>query len=139
MEGNTTQPSTTAEPLLRRTRRRLKPWWAAAVLLVVVGLWWFTRGEDTEEADQPLLAAVETGSIENTIASAGTLKPSAFVDVGAQVSGQLQKLYVEIGDKVEEGQLLAEIDARVQAARVEASRASIAAQEAQLDARRASL
>lgn len=139
MAGNNTQPGTAGEPLLRRARRRFKPWWAAAVLLVVVGQWWFMRGEDTEEADQPLLATVETGSIENTIASAGTLKPSAFVDVGAQVSGQLQKLYVEIGDNVEAGQLLAEIDARVQASRVEASRASIAAQEAQLDARGAAL
>lgn len=137
--GNNNQMDMSGGPLLRGVRRRIKPWWAAAALLVVVGLWWFMRGEDTEETDQPLLATVEIGSIENTIASAGTLKPSAFVDVGAQVSGQLQKLYVEVGDMVEQGQLLVEIDARVQESRVEASRASIAAQEAQLDARRASL
>ena len=43
------------------------------------------------------------------------------IEVGAQVSGQLQTLHVEVGDRVEEGQLLAEIDARVQAGRVEAA------------------
>ncbi|MDY6982736.1 MAG: efflux RND transporter periplasmic adaptor subunit, partial [Pseudomonadota bacterium] len=91
------------------------------------------------ETSQPLLATVARGDIENTVAAAGTLKPSSFVDVGAQVSGILQKLYVDVGDTVEQGQLLAEIDARVQQSRVDASRANILAQEAQLEARKASL
>ena len=110
-------------------------------LLVVAGAgWWYwQKTHPVTEADEPLIATVEIGSIENTIASSGTLKPSRLIEVGAQVSGQLQKLYVQVGDVVEEGQLLAEIDARVQAGRVEASRASIAAQEAQLAARRAAL
>lgn len=123
-------------------RKRGKRGWLGFGLLalVIIGGWWFwQRSQQQEAADAPLLATVEIGSIQNTIASAGTLKPSRFVDVGAQVSGQLQKLHVQVGDVVEEGQLLAEIDARVQVARLEASRASIAAQEAQLDAREAQL
>ncbi len=121
-------------------RRRFKPWWAVVAVVVVVGIWWYvSKGGDDAEENQPLLVTVAVGSIENTVAAAGTLKPSEFIDVGAQVSGILQKLHVEVGDKVEEGQLLAEIDARVQQSRVEASRADILAQEAQLDARRASL
>ena len=79
------------------------------------------------------------GNIENTISSAGSLKPSDFVDVGAQVSGQLEKLYVEVGDKVEANQLLAEIDARTQESRVQASRAALGALEAQIASRQASL
>jgi macrolide-specific efflux system membrane fusion protein len=97
------------------------------------------REDAAAPEDEALLATVEIGSIENTIAAAGSLKPSNYVDVGAQVSGQLQRLYVEIGDFVEEGQLLAEIDARVQEARVSASRASIESLEVQLDARQAAL
>src|SRR5690606_31227615 len=54
-------------------------------------------------------------------------------------SGQLEKLHVEVGDVVEAGQLLAEIDARVQFERVNASRASLEGQQAQLDARRSAL
>jgi macrolide-specific efflux system membrane fusion protein len=104
------------------------------------GGWWYFFGMQEKVAeDQPLLATVEIGNIENTIASAGSLKPSDYVDVGAQVSGQLQKLYVDVGDVVEAGQLLAEIDARVQEAKVEASRANLQALEAQLDARRSAL
>lgn len=97
------------------------------------------RGGESEPQNEMLLATIEIGSIENTIAAAGSLKPSNYVDVGAQVSGQLQRLFVEIGDIVEEGQLLAEIDARVQEARVNASRANIESLEVQLNARKAAL
>jgi len=124
------------------TKRRNRLVLVCLIVLVAVGgagYWYWQNTLQAQAEDAPLLATVERGSIENTIASAGTLKPSRYVDVGAQVSGQLQRLHAQVGDVVEQGQLLAEIDARVQAAKVEASRASIAAQEAQLDARRAAL
>ncbi len=137
MAANETQ---SAAPAFGPRRRRFKPWMAVAGIIVLAGAWYvMSGGDDADEADQPLLVVVERGDIENTVAAAGTLKPSEFIDVGAQVSGILQKLYVEVGDKVEEGQLLAEIDARVQQARVEGSRANILGQEAQLEARKAAL
>ena len=116
-------------PRRRKKSRKL----AIAVVLAVVGIAAYFTLSDSGEApeDAPLIAAVERGDIENTISSAGSLKPSDYVDVGAQVSGQLQKLHVEVGDIVEEGQLLAEIDARTQQSRVEASRSAIEALEAQ--------
>jgi macrolide-specific efflux system membrane fusion protein len=112
---------------------------AAVVLLAAAagGYWYF--GREVEVEDEPLLAQVRMGSIENTISASGNLKPSNFVDVGAQVSGILQILHVEVGDVVEQGQLLAEIDARVQAERVNASRASLDSQKAQIDARASAL
>jgi macrolide-specific efflux system membrane fusion protein len=125
------------------TRARRKRFLLTFVLLLLAlgggGYWYWQNSRQAQAEDAPLLATVAIGSIENTIASSGILKPSRYVDVGAQVSGQLTKLHVAIGDVVTEGQLLAEIDARVQASKVEASRASIAAQEAQLDARVAAL
>lgn len=136
MAGNTTQDGFSAA----RRRRRIRNLALVAIVALAGGVWFYAfRGDADAETSQPLLATVERGNIENTVAAAGTLKPSSFVDVGAQVSGILQKLYVEVGDTVEQGQLLAEIDARVQQARVDASRASILAQEAQLEARKASL
>jgi macrolide-specific efflux system membrane fusion protein len=101
--------------------------------------YWYLSQQEEAPTNEARISVVEIGSIENTIAAAGSLQPSEYVDVGAQVSGQLQRLYVDVGDVVEEGQLLAEIDARVQEARVEASRASIEALEAQLTAREAAL
>ncbi len=110
------------------------------VLLLAVGLayYWYVDEEEVVES-QPLIATVDFGDIENTIAATGSLIPFETVEVGAQVSGQLLRLYVEAGDLVEQGQLLAEIDARQQQQRVESSRASLAGQEALLEARQASL
>lgn len=132
--------NTMSEVFTGGARRRFKVWWFVLAVIAIAGIWiYLGRDGESGEAAQPLLATVERGSIENTVAAAGTLKPSEFIDVGAQVSGILQKLHVEVGDKVEEGQLLAEIDARVQEARVEGSRANILGLEAQLEARKASL
>ncbi len=122
-----------------RKKRGRKWGLISIVLLVALGLYFYLQDDEEALVDQPLIATVTVGDIENTISSAGSLKPSVFVDVGAQVSGQLQKLHVEVGDRVEAGQLLAEIDARTQVSRVEASRAALAALEAQVSSRRASL
>src|SRR5690606_33032519 len=52
-------------------------------------------------------------------------QPRDYVDVGAQVSGQVKKIHVEVGSAVQEGELLAEIDPTVYRARVDASRAQL--------------
>lgn len=118
---------------------RRHPLLAVIVLLAAAGAtYWFTKGSN-EPTTKPLIATVTVGNIENTVTAAGSLQPRNFVDVGAQVSGQLEKLFVEVGDVVEQGQLLAQIDASVQAQRVAASKASLDALEAQLASRQASL
>jgi ABC-type antimicrobial peptide transport system permease subunit len=67
-------------------------------LLFVGGAYTIFFGDKSSIIEsQPLLVTIEIGSIENTIAAAGSLKPSNYVDVGAQVSGQLQRLYVGMG------------------------------------------
>ena len=110
------------------------------VALIAGGLGYYWYGDEEQVVEsQPLIATVDFGDIENTIAATGSLIPFETVEVGAQVSGQLLRLYVEAGDLVEQGQLLAEIDARQQQQRVESSRASLAGQEALLEARQASL
>jgi len=122
-------------------KKQKKRWGLVAsvvVLAAAAGGYWYL-GREVAVEDAPLLAQVRMGSIENTISSSGSLKPSNFVDVGAQVSGILQILHVEVGDVVEQGQLLAEIDARVQVERVNASRASLDSQKAQIDARASAL
>ena len=89
------------------------------------------------DASPGLLVAVARGDIENTVTAGGTIKPSAFVDVGAQASGQLQKIHVVIGQTVAESDLLAEIDATVQMNKVEQGRAQLRSAEAQREAREA--
>jgi membrane fusion protein, macrolide-specific efflux system len=73
------------------------------------------------------------GHIEATVTAQGKLEPREYVVVGAQVSGQLKKIHVEIGDTVKAGALLAEIDPRVYQARVQADLARLKNLQAQLN------
>lgn len=108
-------------------------------VLIVVGLLWRSvfAGDETDVVytTEP----VTRGDIENLVTATGTLQPRDYVDVGAQVSGQLKKLHVEVGSEVKAGDLLAEIDATVYAAKVDATRAQLRNQQAQLQEREAQL
>ena len=75
---------------------------------------------------------VSRGDIESSVTALGTLQPRRYVDVGAQASGQIQKIHVEVGDVVKEGQLLVEIDPSTQKAKLDAGRFSIENLKAQL-------
>ena len=90
-------------------------------------------------ADGTTVTELEDADIEDLVTALGTLEPYDYVDVGAQVSGQLEQLHVDLGDKVEKGQLLAEIDASVQESRVQAGLAELDALRAQLEQQRAEL
>ncbi|MBI1238304.1 MAG: efflux RND transporter periplasmic adaptor subunit [Alphaproteobacteria bacterium] len=108
---------------------------AAAIiagLLLVFPIW---------GTDAPALstATVERGDLSVTIAASGKVKPADYVDVGAQVSGQLKRFLVDVGDKVARGDLLAEIDPRIAQSKVDQGRAQLRELEAALDQQEASV
>lgn len=92
------------------------------------GLLW-GRGEAMDVDSVPVVR----GTIESSVSALGVLQPRHYVDVGAQVSGQILRLHVQPGDVVKRGQLLVEIDPSVQRATVDAGRASLAGLRAQRD------
>ncbi len=102
------------------------------LVLVVLGYWGLGKLFASPSEPDYLTAPVVRGDVQDTIGSLGTLEPRDYVDVGTQVSGQLDRLLVDIGDQVEQGQLLAEIDATVYESRVRSSRASLNNLRAQL-------
>lgn len=88
-------------------------------------------------AEYSPITKVKLGNIESVVTAQGTLEPKDYVDVGAQVSGEVIKLAVEIGDNVKMGELIAEIDPDVYEAQVKASEAALkmlAAQKAEQEA-----
>lgn len=80
---------------------------------------------------------VTRGDIESSVTALGTLQPRQYVDVGAQASGQIHKIHVDVGSEVKEGQLLVEIDPSTQTAKLDASRFAIDNLKAQLQEQRA--
>ncbi|MFZ5492674.1 MAG: efflux RND transporter periplasmic adaptor subunit [Pseudomonadota bacterium] len=112
--------------------------WKAPALLALLALV-AVAGVAVWQRDTPAalpagidFAAVTRQDVTDTVTAQGKLEPKSYVDVGAQVSGQLSRLRVEIGDVVQKGQLIAEIDPRIFAARVASDEARIASLTAQL-------
>ncbi|MNB90788.1 Macrolide export protein MacA [compost metagenome] len=116
----------------RQTRRALL---AAFCLIPVVAVaaWQFIP----PGRDGLVTVQVSRTDIESSVTALGTLQPRRYVDVGAQASGQIHKIHVEVGDVVKEGQLLVEIDPSTQQAKLDAGRFSIENLKAQLQEQRA--
>lgn len=104
----------------------------AALLIAVAGLAWWWLAKSGGDQAQWITAAAIRGDIEDTTTALGTLQPLDYVDVGTQVSGQLHKLFVQIGDQVTKGQPLGEIDPTVYGSKVAAGEAELKSLEAQL-------
>lgn len=128
------------------SNRSTRPRWGRRAVLILLPLLlagaWYGRSAFLGERDPATLyqfSAVQRGDIEDVVTATGTLQPRDYVDVGAQVSGQLRRIHVEVGHTVEAGQLLAEIDPTVYRARVDASRAQLKNLRAQLQDREAQL
>jgi macrolide-specific efflux system membrane fusion protein len=109
----------------------------AILLLSAAG--WFMYGSAAQNPQDSAIRpiSVTRGTIEVVVTSQGKLEAKQYVDVGTQVSGQLKKIHVNIGDTVTQGQLLAEIDLRVYQAQVEAGEAHLNSLRAQLNQQKA--
>ncbi len=122
-----------------RTPSRLIRYAVAAVVLIAAGLlvktWLFPAVATTRY----VTAAVTRGDIEQTVIATGTLEARNLVSVGAQVSGRVVSLKVELGDAVEHGQLIAEIDSLPQQNAMRNAEAGLATLRAQRSARVAAL
>ncbi|HKA32562.1 MAG TPA: efflux RND transporter periplasmic adaptor subunit [Candidatus Binatia bacterium] len=101
-------------------------------MIIAGGWYWYGRSARSSGRDRLIPVLVTHGTVEDVVTAQGKLEPNQYVDVGTQVSGQLKKIYVQIGDTVKKGQLVAEIDPRVYQSQVEATEAHIGSLKAQL-------
>ncbi len=105
-----------------------------AILLVIASLaYWFYTKKETRSVVKFETVQVQTGSISNTVTATGTVQPVKQVEVGTQVSGVIQKIYVDYNSKVTKGQLLAELDKTPLLAQLASSRADLDAASSQLN------
>lgn len=121
-------------PLWRRILLHRRLWIVISLLAIGAGAWWAWHAYHgrTDLNEQYVFATVQRGDIQDLVTATGTVQPLDYVDVGAQVSGQLKKLHVEVGSTVQAGDLLAEIDPTVLKATVDARRAGLRNQRATL-------
>jgi HlyD family secretion protein len=110
---------------------------AVLVLLIAGGLIAATRGGT--KIDPSKLAKVERGDLAKSVVATGKIEPITKVEVKSKASGIVKKLYVEYGDRLKKGQILAELDKEEIQARVDQARAQMEASSASLNATRADL
>ena len=115
--------------------------WIAVVVIVAGGAafaglrYW----APSQAAVEPPTVAVERGDVEQTVLASGALQANAVTSVGAEVSGTIQTLSVKLGDVVNKGDAIAEIDSVNQQNAVKSAEASLANMKAQLSAKQADL
>jgi HlyD family secretion protein len=100
------------------------------VLVCALGLYALARGGT--KIDAAKLAKVEKGDLAKSVVATGKVTPITKVEVKSKASGIVKKLFVEYGDKVKKGQLLAQLDKVEIEAQVEQSQAALQAAEANL-------
>lgn len=103
--------------------------------IIALAAWRLTPGKHPEY----ITATVTRGDLEVTVLANGILQPIRQVEVGAQVNGQLKSLKVKLGDKVKQGQLLAQIDPVLLENALRQANAAVASGKAQRDAKRSRL
>ncbi|MDI9224020.1 efflux RND transporter periplasmic adaptor subunit [Pantoea sp. EA-12] len=110
---------------------------AIVLLLVIILVWAYSSSRPKSNA--LVTATVRQGNIENVIAATGKMDAIERVNVGAQVSGQVKKLYIKAGDAVSKGELIAEIDDQPQRSDLQNAEAALSVAQADLETREATL
>ena len=87
-----------------------KIWIAVIVIVVIAVAAWALSGGNKEEEINFKEEAVKTETLQNSVTATGTIEAVTSVTVGTQVSGIVNKLYVDYNSQVKKGQVIAELD-----------------------------
>jgi HlyD family secretion protein len=111
--------------------RKFWIWIGSAILLVIVVLGiGAARLVKGTQIDPNKISKVQKGDVARSVVATGKIQPITKVEVKSKASGIVEKLFVDINQKVHKGQPLAQLDQQEVLAQVEAQRAQLAAAEA---------
>lgn len=103
------------------------------ILIMAAGTYFLVFSNKENTRNQFIFAKVTRGNIENTVSSTGTINAVRIVNVGTQVSGIIDHIYVDFNDKVKKGQIIAVIDTVLLKASVVNAEANLEKNQAQYD------
>lgn len=112
-------------------------WGVIALIIIALGALAYRTLKPEDTIPNYLTAVAEIGDIENNVMASGKVKALNTVDVGAQVSGEVTRLFVEVGDEVQKGDLIAQIDQVTQKNNLSNEQASLEQSAAALQSARA--
>lgn len=107
--------------------------WIAMILVVVIAVVvWLLSGDKKEEQINFKQEKVATYTLQNSITATGTIEAVTSVTVGTQVSGIVNKLYVDYNSVVKKGQVIAELDKTNLISELNTAKANLASTESNL-------
>lgn len=114
-------------------KKKTRKWWiiGGTLFLVVVLVGVLVAAKSGGNKIEPSkLAKVEKGDLAKSVVATGKIEPITKVEIKSKASGIVKKLYIEAGDHVKKGQILAELDREEIQANVRASEAQLSSSEA---------
>jgi len=99
--------------------------WIVVILVIAGGIYFFIKKKKEDKPITLITETMHTGIISNSVTATGTIEPVDTVNVGSQVSGTIQNIYVDFNSVVKKGQLLATLDKSLLTDQVNQDRANL--------------
>lgn len=115
---------------MKLTRKKLI---ILSIAILLFGYWIFKPSKSKFNVKDFDTDTVQKGDITKTITANGTINPVNVIEVGAQVSGRIEKIYVDYNDTVKKGQRLAELDTSILKREVSEAQSSMKKAQSNLD------
>ncbi|QZH75028.1 MAG: efflux RND transporter periplasmic adaptor subunit [Erythrobacter sp.] len=112
--------------------------WLGALLLLFIGFIVWSAMQDPPKPDY-ITAEVQSRSLDLSVTATGNLRPTNQVEVGSEVSGRIDRILVDVNDRVTQGQVLAIINTDVIQDQIAQGRANLNAARAQVAQAQATL
>ena len=105
-------------------------------LAVAAGAAYYFFSSNNKQETTYLTESVTRGNVEKTVVASGSVESVNEVDVGAQVSGKITKLYVKLAQEIKKGEMIADIDSTTQINTLNTKKAALVSYQAQLKAKK---
>lgn len=116
--------------------KKLWPWirrhkWWIILFIIVAGGFLYFMGDDKNQGTGFATATISRGDLRQVVTATGEIQPLNTINVGSQVSGTIEAIYVDYNSKVKKGDILLEIEPSVLQASVDEAYASLVSAESQ--------
>ena len=105
-------------------------------LLIAASAAYYFFSSNSKQEPTYLTESVTRGNVEKTVVASGSVESMNEVDVGAQASGKITKLYVKLGQEIKKGEMIADIDSTTQINTLNTKKAALVSYQAQLKAKK---
>ena len=109
---------------------RRRKWWIILFIVVAGGFLYF-MGDGENQGTGFATATISRGNLRQVVTATGEIQPLNTINVGSQVSGTIEAIYVDYNSKVQKGDVLLEIEPSVLQAPVDEAKASLVSAESQ--------